>query len=649
MNKNGNSSQNNNKIKIIITYNGKETTFKVEPGEKIEGLNHFIKVIHPEVDMNTHNLLYNDQVLQTFKENMKISDICKNNSEMQITILPKDEKISQNIKTKLSPKKQLLKLRNLKEKISLSKSTKAGEIKKMHRKSESSDIGHCNQLLTSNDQSKSIPKKKLNLSKGIMDNNDKKVIFENNFEQDYKNNITSTLINLNSDIICKCCHHFVIKCYCRECEEYTCDNCKKVLHKKHPVIKINAKNNKINIKEYGLMIKKDVNAELNKFNYFDLICENNENDHKNIYTTLKETVFNKINELGKYYENFNNSSGYEKRYSEVKTLVNEINKNITTDEEKITMEILSNNKNLKKENQKTETEKADGNYDFNFTKKYFETFKKNEVLLNKIKIKVNAYQDDDNINTKIKNVFNKIEDLLNEIRILLQNYAPIKDEKINKKAKSTRKINKKSKKSTDNVDLNKLNDVENNKNDILNLPKIEVEQNHIKHTSTLMLPTLANQKNMVNETVVNSPKKKKRRISLLKIEGDIADLINLNDNIISSVELPFPEINSLIKGQNFKNNEEVKVDDNKNKFIFGKKSNLKKRGDGTKFLKKPENDESEDESKNQDQNKKVLENTSQIKKQKSDIQNNDESENENSQISSESSFSKSENITENEV
>ena len=664
MHKNGNTNQNNDKIKIIIIFNGKETTFKVEPGEKIEGLSHFIKVIHPEVDMNTHNLIYNDQILQTFKENMKISEICKNSPEMKIIILPKDDIFSPKNKTKLPNKKQLLKLKNplkIKEKINVTKSTNADEIQKMHRKCESSDVGDFNPVLTSNEQqSKSIPKRKINLSKpGIMDSIDnKEVIFENNYEQDYKNNITNTLVNLNSDIICKCCHHFVIKSYCRECDEYTCENCKKVLHKKHPVIKINAKNNKSNIKEYGTIIKKDVNIELNKFNHFDLMCDNNENDPKNIYPSLKENVFNKINELEKYYENFNNSSGYEKRYAEVKSLVNEINKNITAGEEKITMEILSNDKNLIKENADTEIEKTGGNSDFSFTKKYFESFKKNEVLLNTIKIKVNAYQDDDNINKKIKNIFNKIEELLNEIKILLQNYAPPKNEKINTKAKSTRKINKKSKKPVDieNLDTNKKNNAENNKNSIKNLPKIEPEQIHIKQPSALMLPTLQTQKSVViGEKTVNGPVKKKRRISLLKIEGDIADLLNLNNNnIISSVELPIPEINNLATNQNIKNNEEIKEDDDENK-NGGQKSNLKKGWSRSKFLKKIGKDEPDNKTKNQDQNKainkehkkeKKLENKNEIKNKASSKESSDESGSEKSQVSSESSFSN--NVSESE-
>ena len=655
MHKNGNVHQNSDKIKIIIIYNGKETTFKVEPEERIEGLTHFIKVIHPEVDMNTHNLLYNDQILQTFKENMKINDICKNSSEMKITILPKDEKVPPKIKIKPG-KKQLLKLKNplkLKEKINVSKSSQMEDVQKLHRKCESSDIGVFNTIVTSNEQqSKSIPKKKININKGIIDNidNNKEVVFENNYEQDYKNNITNTLVNLNMDVICKCCHHFVIKSYCRECDEYTCENCRKVLHKKHPIIKINVKSNKQNIKEYGIIIKKDVNVELNKFNHFDLMCDNNESEHKNIYPGLKEAVFNKINELEKYYENFNNSSGYEKRYAEVKSLVNEINKNITENEEKITMEILSNNKNLTKENLDKETEKTNGNSDFNFTKKYFGDCKKNEVLLNTIKIKVNAYQEDDNTNKKIKNIFNRIEELLNEIKIILQNYAPPKDEKNNTKAKSTRKINKKKKKSIDNeiVDLNKENKVENNKNAVQILPKIDSEQNFLRQASALMLPTLINQKNIVTGgNVVNQNNKKiKRRISLLKIEGDIADLINLNtnNNIISSVEFPIPEINNLIKGQTIKNSEENKDDENKNKIILGKKSNFKKVGSKNKILlKKSENDETVNITKNQMQKKeKDLENTSEVKSKISGKENNDESENENSQINSESSFSKSE-------
>ena len=37
------------------------------------------------------------------------------------------------------------------------------------------------------------------------------------------------------------------------------------------------------MKEYGLIIKKDVNAEINKFNFFELMCNNNDLDNKNGY------------------------------------------------------------------------------------------------------------------------------------------------------------------------------------------------------------------------------------------------------------------------------------------------------------------------------------------------------------------------------
>ena len=465
---------NDGKIKVTIVYKGKETTFKLEPDEKLSGLNYFVKIIHPEIDMNSHFLIYKEQIIPIFKENLKIRDLCKESYEMKINIIEKGTKLSALSKAKINSfsKKQLLKIKN--------------PIKPKEKRNNSTNNYMTTEIKESSEIDVTDAPKKNN-------NNKKDVLFQNDYQLNYKNIIQNNLNNVPQDVICKCCHKFVIKFFCRECNEFTCENCKKVLHKKHLFVKINAKNNRQNMKEYGLIIKKDVNAEINKFNFFELMCNNNDLDNKknnNIYPTFKENIFNKINELEKYYDNFMSNSGYEKRYIEVKSIVNNINKNIEDQEGKIT-----NNENG----------------DFNYTKKYFESFKVNENLLNEIKIKITCYQEDENVVKKIKNIFTKINEFLNEIKALLKNYVP-------KNTKITVKNSKKLK--------FKLNDEKG-------------ETNHDKLPSALVLPNLQNLQKagtVENLGIIPVSTKIKKRMSLLEIDDNAQNLVNNKvENIPSNI------------------------------------------------------------------------------------------------------------------
>ena len=536
---------NDGKIKVTIVYKGKETTFKVEPDDKVSGLNYFVKIIYPEIDMNSHFLVYNDQILPVFKENLKIRDLCKESFEMKINIIEKGTKIPGLNKAKISSlsKKQLLKIRN------------PLKLKEKKNSLINNNIGSLEFSETEND-------------------NDQEVVFQNNYQQDFKNVITTNLNNVSNDVICKCCHHSVIKCFCRECNEYTCENCKKVLHKKHPFVKINTKNNRENIKAYGITIKKDINTEINKFNFFELMCNNNDSDDKknnNIYPSLKENIFNKLNDLEQYYENFMNNSGYEKRYIEVKTIVNNINKNISEQEAVISSEIINNE-----------------NKNFNNTKKYFENFKVNENLLNAIRIKITSYQEDDNIVNKIKNIFTKINDLLNEIKALLKNYAP-------NNSKLPGKNNKKLK---------------------IKLNEEKGEKKHSKLPSAVVLPSLQNlqkEGTVGNLGPISISTKIKKRMSLLKIDESVPNLLNIKvDNINSNIDNLIPkktETNSqeIIKDINKEENENIK-EENIRKVDTMKKGGKLKIAEGRKsklILKKAHSNDNNNKIKENNEENKI--------------------------------------------
>ena len=484
---------NDGKIKVTIVYKGKETSFKLEPDEKVSGLSYFVKIIYPELDLNSHFLVYNKRVIPLYKENLKLCDLCMENNEMKIIIIEKGSKLSGLNKTKINSlsKKQLFKMKN--------------PLKSKENNSKNNNI--IIDIKDSEIENTDGQKK---------NNNDQEVLFINNFQQDFKNIIADNLANVSKDIICKCCHRFIIKYFCRKCNEFICENCKNVLHKKHSFVKINTKNSKKNIKEYGLLIKKDVNTEINKFNFFEIMCNNNDLDNKNnnIYPLFKEKILSNISDIEKYYENFMNNSGYQKRYIEVKSIVNNINKNIVDQERKINEEIINNE-----------------NDDFNYTKKYFEKFKINETFLNAIKIKINSYKEDENVVNKIKKIFNKINELLNEIKALLKNYVP-----------------------------NNSRGIGNNKKLKLKLNDEKEEAKHIKLPSVFALQTLQSLHKVgtvENLGTISLSTHIKKKMSSVKSDDNFQKLLNNNlDNIDTNTE-------ELILEKTEANDKEIKKEVNK--------------------------------------------------------------------------------------